>query len=112
MKVLTLGFKEVDREDVTYLKYVDGEISSSCNYVRETCEANYNVDFNYKGFDFSEGIVLTALTHYFDEKSSDPIISHDEFIDLFEEHSEHLEDEEMTEIKKITINYMRKILLS
>lgn len=108
MKILSLEFN--DKEEA-YLKYVEGTIDSSKNYIGECCEGNYFVEFKYKGFTIDEELINTALTYYFDEKyNPNEVTTTDQLGKMFKEHEEKRESEQMSEIKNIVLKYIRKIL--
>ncbi|ALS22268.1 hypothetical protein [Paenibacillus naphthalenovorans] len=106
MKVLTLNFNE--ETEASVLEFQEGTYESWNNYVRECCESTFHVEFNYKGIDFSEELVVKALTDHF--STFDEPVNSEEFHNMFRDHSKHVNDNEMTKIKRICLNYLRKVL--
>jgi len=83
-----------------------------CNRHNNTSLSERNEN-QYKGITFNEEIIINALTEYFDRHVLEGAIDIDKFTEMFSDHGEKRENEaEMTEIKKITLEYLRNVLFS
>ncbi|OMD67618.1 hypothetical protein [Paenibacillus odorifer] len=105
MRILTLKFKN---DEESYLEYIEGKTESPANFIREQCQGNFYVDFNYRGFEFTEELITNALTDYF-SKQTEPI-DIDALTKMFSDHQNKRETEEETEIKKISRAFLLELL--
>ena len=109
MKILVLRCKN---DNEFYLEYNNGHMLNENNYIRESVQSNYSVEFNFKGIEFNENLIIEALSDYFDSQGNDNVttISLVELKGMFDYHQEVRNEHDLSLIKRICIEYARKIL--
>ena len=109
MKILVLRCKN---DNEFYLEYDNGHMLNENNYIRESVQSNYSVEFDFKGIEFNENLIVEALSDYFDSQyhNNIPAISLTELKEMFDYHQEVRNEYDISLIKRICINYVIKVL--
>lgn len=104
MRIVT---EMVDENDDVCIKYINGDIFDRDNYIRQLVESVYPCEFKHKGFEFNEDVIIRALTIYFDENQTEDI---NKLNEMFKKHSESKDSDNITEVKRIVIDYVKNNL--
>jgi hypothetical protein len=112
VKIVAMNFiEDQDGDDILVVEYQNGSIDDAESYTYEVCNS-YEVEFKYKGINFYQDFIFTALTYYFHKnyKELKDKMNRDYIDNIFEVHQKYRNSNKPTDIKTITINYAQELL--